>query len=115
MAAAVMVVVKEEAGKVVEERVEGVRAKVAAVRVKVAATGTAAAAMVKVAHWTADRTSVAPQPGTCSESSGGGGSWDVARVQAMMLPKTVQGWTKETRRRSLVLCERRLPKKLLEP
>ena len=31
-----------------------------------------------------------------------------------MLPRKVQGWAKETRSRSRPLCERRLPKKLLE-
>eukprot|EP00900_Chrysochromulina_parva_P012498 jgi/Chrpa1/21249/Chrysochromulina_OHIO_Genome00020465-RA len=74
----------------------------------------AAMSMLKVAHWAADRTSVAPPLGTCSGHSGGGGGWNAARVQATMLPRKVQGWAKETRRRSLALCERRLPKKLLE-
>ena len=74
----------------------------------------AAAAMVKVAHWAADRTTVAPPLGTYSGHSGGGGGWDAARVQAPMLPRKVQGWAKETRRRSLALSERRLPKKLLD-
>jgi hypothetical protein len=72
----------------------------------------AAAAMVKVAHWAADRTTVAPPLGTYSGHSEGGGGWDAARVQATMLPRKVQGWAKETRRRSLALSERRLPKKL---
>ena len=79
-----------------------------------AATGTAAAVKVKVANWAADRTTVAPLPGTCSGRFEGGGGLDAARVQATMLPRKVQGWTKETRRRSLALCERRLTKKLLE-
>ena len=70
--------------------------------------------MLKVAHWAADRTSVAPPLGTCSGHSGGGGGWNAARVQATMLPRKVLGWAKEIRRRSLALCERRLPKKLLE-
>jgi len=87
---------------------------VAATATGTAATGTAAAAMVKVAHWAADRTTVAPPPGTCSGRSGGGGDWDAARVQVTMLPRKVQGWAKGTRRRSLALCECRLPKKLLE-
>jgi hypothetical protein len=80
----------------------------------VVATGTAAAARVKVARWAADRRTVAPPPGTCSGHSGGGGGWNAARVQATLLPRKVQGWAKETRRRSLALRERRLPKKLLE-
>ena len=65
-----------------------------------AVTGTAAAAMVEVAHWAADRMTVSPPPGTCSGHSGGGGGWNAARVQATMLPRKVQGWAKETRRRS---------------
>jgi len=119
MVAPVMAVAREEVEetavlRVETVRVEGVRAKVAAATAKVAATGTAAAAMVEVAHWEADRMTVAPPPGTCSGHSGGGGGWNAARVQATMLPRKVQGWAKETRRRSLALCECRLPKKLLE-
>jgi hypothetical protein len=79
-----------------------------------AAAVMAAAAMVKVAHWAADRTTVAPTPGTCSGRSGGGVGWDAARVEPQILKRKVQGWAKETSRRSLALCERRLPKKLLE-
>jgi hypothetical protein len=63
-----------------------------------------AAARVKVAHWAADITTVAPPHGTCSG--------DAARVLATALHKKVQGWAKEIR--SLALCKRRLPQKLLE-
>ena len=63
-----------------------------------------AAARVKVAHWAADITTVAPPHGTCSG--------DAARVLATVLHKKVQGWAKEIR--SLALCKRRLPQKLLE-
>ena len=51
-----------------------------------------------------DITTAAPPLGTCSG--------DAACVQATVLPKKVQGWAKETR--SLALCERWLPQKLLE-
>eukprot|EP00900_Chrysochromulina_parva_P011361 jgi/Chrpa1/20225/Chrysochromulina_OHIO_Genome00017364-RA len=94
--AAVMVVVKEEVGKVMEEteavRVEATRVAVVRVRAEAAMAAGAAGARVvatgTAAHWAADRMTAAPPPGMCSGRSAGGGGGEAARVmRATMLPR----------------------------